>query len=340
MDLNEDHIRIAVYGYLGLTSEDNLINEYNEFNTDSVGSHNGEDDTHMDGQYEETYAYNRESDKVYSYERILAGPMRDQFFKFSESEAQLQAAFTRRMFEIFQCELKRLFHCDLSLVYNKPFVDRVEKYDITDASIKNDLYGNQFVFRVKHTLYSEHFECNCKSFESKWIVCFILKVMAYKKTKLFNERYFLIRWRKGVVRHRLKKFFLRGYLHMMDEYKKYKELMTNFNEACNISLDNYIRVQFASSRLLDFLNDLSNFDHDMIQEVTQNGLTLSGNNGNDHIPNPTPNLVPNGGNYHISNPILNGPSPNFFDPGVHHSRGRPKEIRYKPPIEVLYSSFE
>ncbi|KAK4364092.1 hypothetical protein RND71_015450 [Anisodus tanguticus] len=134
-----------------------------------------------------------------------------------------------------------------------------------------------------------------------------------------------------------------GYPHMTNEYKKYKELMTYFDEACNIALDSDIMVQFSRSKLFDLLNDLSNFDHNMIQEVMQNGVTLSENSENDHIPNPTPNPVQNEGNDHIPNstpnPVPNGPSPNFVDPEVHRSHGRPKKIRYKPPIEVLCSSF-
>ncbi|KAK4366717.1 hypothetical protein RND71_014597 [Anisodus tanguticus] len=223
------------------------------------------------------------------------------------------------MFKNFQCELKRFFHCELNTVNNESAMDRVEKYDITNTSIKNNFYGNEFVFRVKHTIDDEHFVCNCESFESIGIIyCHILKVIAHKKIKLFNVRYVLTRWRKDVIRNHLKKFFLGGYPHMTDEYKKYKELMTYFDEAYNIALDSEIMVQFVRSRLIDLLKDLSNFDHNMIQEVTQNGVTLSGNSGNDHIPNPTPN------------PVLNVPSPNFADPKMHRSRGRPKEIRYKP----------
>ncbi|KAK4377404.1 hypothetical protein RND71_003700 [Anisodus tanguticus] len=281
MNLNEDNrdarINTALNESLGLTLEDRLINKYNEINTDSVGSHNGGEDTHMDGQAEETFAYNGELEEVYSDEQILVGPirgvsevfentvhryciwhiftklpmrlkyelaLRDKYEKELATEyqsrytkircesqfsweVQLQAAFTRRIFVIFQYELKRLFHFDLSIVDNEPVVDRVEKYDIINTSIKNDFYGNQFVFRVKHTLDDEYFEYICKSFELRGIVCcHILKVMSHKKTKLFNETYVLTRWRKGVVRHHLEKFFLGGYPHMTDEYKKYKELMS------------------------------------------------------------------------------------------------------------------
>ncbi|KAK4380564.1 hypothetical protein RND71_002426 [Anisodus tanguticus] len=85
MYLNEDHIRAALYESLGLTSEDNLINENNEFNTDSVDCHNGGEDTHMDGQAEETSIYSGELEEVYSDEQILADPMRGKFFKSAES---------------------------------------------------------------------------------------------------------------------------------------------------------------------------------------------------------------------------------------------------------------
>ncbi|KAK4375759.1 hypothetical protein RND71_006436 [Anisodus tanguticus] len=85
MNLNNDHIRTALYESLGLMSEDSLMNEDNEFNTDLVASHNDGEDTHMDGQAEETSAYSGESEEVYSDEQILAGPMRGMFFKSVES---------------------------------------------------------------------------------------------------------------------------------------------------------------------------------------------------------------------------------------------------------------
>ncbi|KAK4357256.1 hypothetical protein RND71_022866 [Anisodus tanguticus] len=52
------------------------MNEYNEFNTESVGSHNGGEDIHIDGQAEETSACSGESEEVYSDDQILTGPKR------------------------------------------------------------------------------------------------------------------------------------------------------------------------------------------------------------------------------------------------------------------------
>ncbi|KAK4364795.1 hypothetical protein RND71_016153 [Anisodus tanguticus] len=85
MNLNYDHIRTALYESLGLMLEDILMNEDNEFNIDSVGRHNGGEDTYMDGQAEETSAYSNEWEEVYSVEQKLAGPMRGMFFKSVES---------------------------------------------------------------------------------------------------------------------------------------------------------------------------------------------------------------------------------------------------------------
>ncbi|KAK4344686.1 hypothetical protein RND71_034862 [Anisodus tanguticus] len=75
-DNRDDHIRTALYESLGLMSEDILMNEDNEFNTDSAGSHSGGKYTHMDGQAEETSAYSGESEEVYYDEQILADTMR------------------------------------------------------------------------------------------------------------------------------------------------------------------------------------------------------------------------------------------------------------------------
>ncbi|KAK4343993.1 hypothetical protein RND71_037087 [Anisodus tanguticus] len=77
MNPNDNHIKTALYESLGLMSEDSLMNEDNEFNTNSIGGYNGGKDTHIDGQAEETSACSEESEEVYSNEQILAGPMRE-----------------------------------------------------------------------------------------------------------------------------------------------------------------------------------------------------------------------------------------------------------------------
>ncbi|XP_059315504.1 protein FAR-RED IMPAIRED RESPONSE 1-like [Lycium ferocissimum] len=77
---------------------------------------------------------------------------------------------------------------------------------------------SMFSWEGKTYYMGEHFDCNCKSFESRGMVyCNILKVIADKKIEYLHERYILTRWRKDVVRHHLKNFFLGGYPHMTED---------------------------------------------------------------------------------------------------------------------------
>ncbi|KAK4338964.1 hypothetical protein RND71_040426 [Anisodus tanguticus] len=247
---------------------------------DSVGSHNGGEDTDMDGQAEETSAYSGESEEVYFDDQILAGPMRVAKNEFKSG------SITTEEFEHMWGEF-------------------IEKYG-QDGSDWSTL--KQFVQQYELAL-------------------------RYKYEKELASKY---QSRYTKIRSKSKKRVGLTVVASLEGEKALNALVLFPLHATKPSIP-------PRSRLLDLLNDFLNFDHDMIQEVTQNGVTLSENSKNDHIPNPISNPVSNGGNDHISNPtsnsVLNGPSPNFVDPEMYRSCGRPNEIRYKPTIEVLYSSF-
>ncbi|XP_059310329.1 protein FAR1-RELATED SEQUENCE 8-like [Lycium ferocissimum] len=69
-----------------------------------------------------------------------------------------------------ELEEQRILHCALSIHENAELVEGVEKYIITDFSIRNDFHGNQFVFLVEYRLGGPYLECNGKNFESTGIV--------------------------------------------------------------------------------------------------------------------------------------------------------------------------
>ncbi|KAJ8562430.1 hypothetical protein K7X08_011721 [Anisodus acutangulus] len=357
MNLNDDHIRTALYESLGLMSEDSLMNEDNELNTNSVGSHNGGEDTHIYGQDEETSACSGESVEMYSDEQILAGPMRGMFFKSVESVFHF---YKRNAKMRGFCVLKRtlyscytLFVCDKS---RKPTNQKHTKRIVYEARVnvirKRD--GSWMVTKVCRNHIHQ-----LDSIMSRQMTGHISISKSVKRILEANDRADL-RPCKSV---RLLEVQSDGPENMsctpkdcrnyIKQQRRLQMLEGDANTLCQFFSDMHMKDnEFYYSVGMDgasriksvvWVHSRCKYAYEEFNDVTQNGVTLSGNSRNDHIPKSRPNHVPNEGNDHIPNPtpnpVPNGPSPNFVDPEVHRSHGRSKEIRYKPQIEVLYSSF-
>ncbi|XP_075086227.1 protein FAR1-RELATED SEQUENCE 6-like [Nicotiana tabacum] len=145
-------------------------------------------------------------------------------------EEKLQACYTREVFEFFQVQLRKLYHCEISTPKDHQENPGVEKYIITDYSLNNFNTKDPFLFMVEYT----HI---FKWFETRGILCcHILKVLSDKRIENINERYILKRWRRDVVRPHLKHFFLGGYPRMTSEYMMYRELLKDFERVCDIAL--------------------------------------------------------------------------------------------------------
>ncbi|XP_059295586.1 protein FAR1-RELATED SEQUENCE 5-like [Lycium ferocissimum] len=131
-------------------SENSLMNEHSEFNG-SVGSHNGGEDTHVDGQAEDTSAYSGESEEVYSDEQILAGPMTVMFFKSVESVFRFYKRHAKmRGFCVLKRTLSKnyaLFVCDNSRkLTNQKHTKRIGCEARVNAAMKRD--GSWMVIKV------------------------------------------------------------------------------------------------------------------------------------------------------------------------------------------------
>ncbi|XP_060202792.1 protein FAR1-RELATED SEQUENCE 5-like [Lycium barbarum] len=135
-------------------------------------------------------------------------------------EEQIQTHYTRTIYDLFMDQVAKKYHCEMSNHENAEVVEAVEKFDVADYSIKNDFHGNVFVFLVEYRTNSEYLECNCKHFESTYILCcHILEVMSRKRIDIIPDWYIIRRWRRDVVRPHLRKFFSGGYPTMTDEFK-------------------------------------------------------------------------------------------------------------------------
>ncbi|XP_059306528.1 protein FAR-RED IMPAIRED RESPONSE 1-like [Lycium ferocissimum] len=83
-------------------------------------------------------------------------------FSGFEWKFQLQTRYTRTIYELFMVQVQRLFHCEISVAEDAAALDGVEKFNITDFSIKNDFNGNQFVYAMEYRPSGPYLDCNYK----------------------------------------------------------------------------------------------------------------------------------------------------------------------------------
>lgn len=76
-----------------------------------------------------------------------------------------------------------------------------EKIKILEKSLSNDWYVKDFVYIVLYMEDGGFLKCNCRSFESRGLLCaHILIVVNMKDMGAFHERYVIRRWRKAAHR--------------------------------------------------------------------------------------------------------------------------------------------
>ncbi|KAF3669002.1 hypothetical protein FXO38_07799 [Capsicum annuum] len=137
-------------------------------------------------------------------------------------DMQIYGHYTRAIYDFFRVHVVRLPHCEIERHVDFNAVEGVEVYNVTDCFIRSDYHGDNFVFTVEYCPANQYIECNYKTFESKGIVCcHIMRMMTFKKIRLFHDRYILRHWRRDIVRPHLSKFFSGGYPIMTGEYRVY-----------------------------------------------------------------------------------------------------------------------
>ncbi|XP_059310744.1 protein FAR1-RELATED SEQUENCE 6-like [Lycium ferocissimum] len=180
-------------------------------------------------------------------------------------EEQIQTHYTRTIYDLFMDQLAKKYHCEISNHEDAEVVEGVEKFDVADYSIKNDFHGNVFVFLVEYRTNGEYLECNCKHFESTYILCcHILEVMSRKRIDIIPDRYIIRRWRRDVVRPHLRKFFPGSYLTMTDEFKRYYMLKKWFDRVCDVALDSEVKIRDFKNVMKARLTAYLDWDDDML----------------------------------------------------------------------------
>ncbi|XP_070057373.1 protein FAR-RED IMPAIRED RESPONSE 1-like [Nicotiana tomentosiformis] len=146
-------------------------------------------------------------------------------------EEKLQACYTREVFECFQVQLRKLHHCAISTPEDHKANPRVEKYIITDYSLRSFNTRDPFVFTVEYTPIGEYLSYSYKWFEIRGILCcHILKVLSHKRIENINER----------------------------------ELLKHFERVCGIALDTEVMKKYIKYDLNRLEHDLLNWDDDII----------------------------------------------------------------------------
>ncbi|PHT51784.1 hypothetical protein CQW23_06246 [Capsicum baccatum] len=157
-------------------------------------------------------------------------------------DMQIYGHYTCAIYNFFRVHVVRLPHCEIKSHVNFDAVEGFKVYNVTDYSIQSDYHGDNFFFTVEYYPSNQYIECNCKTFKSEGIVCcHIIRTMTFKRIHLFHDIYILRRWRRDIVRPHLSKFFPRGYLTMMDEYRVYNGIRKWFNRKYNLVLDCPVR---------------------------------------------------------------------------------------------------
>ena len=167
-------------------------------------------------------------------------------------EIQFQQAYTNSIFKLVQNEIRRLLYCHVippteeeARAATTTEEVGIEKHKIMERCILNNWYHKEFIYTVEYRENGDYLSCNCKKFEFKGIpCCHIFKLMSFKDMKVINERYILRRWRKDVVRHHSKIFFVGGYPHMTDEFKKFKEVERYFQECTDLAFGSREKMEF------------------------------------------------------------------------------------------------
>nr|XP_016492611.1 PREDICTED: protein FAR-RED IMPAIRED RESPONSE 1-like [Nicotiana tabacum] len=80
-------------------------------------------------------------------------------------EEKFQTCYTREVFEFFQVQLRKLYHCEISTPEDHQATVGVENYIIADYSFRSFNTRDPFVFTVEYTPIGEYLSCNCKWFE-------------------------------------------------------------------------------------------------------------------------------------------------------------------------------
>ncbi|KAL8491495.1 hypothetical protein ACS0TY_023201 [Phlomoides rotata] len=130
-------------------------------------------------------------------------------------EGHFQATYTNSIFTLVQEQVKHTMYCH-----------------VLERSIHHITFLKEFTYTVEWKPREEYINCNCRKFEFKGILCcHIMKVLAQKNIQEVNERY-----------------FLRGYPHMTEEYKKYQIIEKQFQHCADLAMGSIEKMEFIEQQ--------------------------------------------------------------------------------------------
>lgn len=92
-------------------------------------------------------------------------------------EEQFQKVCINRIFDIVQNEIKKMWSCNVQLIY----VDSrfgIERYEVFQSGTLDNSFHMNFTFTVEYRPTGSYLSCNCQKFECKGLLCVhIMKVL-------------------------------------------------------------------------------------------------------------------------------------------------------------------
>ncbi|XP_074305903.1 protein FAR-RED IMPAIRED RESPONSE 1-like [Silene latifolia] len=123
------------------------------------------------------------------------------------AEEVFQRAYTSNIFSLVKDEVNGLIHTNAESHLN---IGNFSSFNVTDEVTTPFLKRREKKYNVTANLDFGEFNCTCKLFEFKGILCrHIIRVLQLKKVQFIPDKYILNRWRKDLVR---------GYEHLPVEY--------------------------------------------------------------------------------------------------------------------------
>ncbi|KAI5654189.1 hypothetical protein M9H77_31376 [Catharanthus roseus] len=144
---------------------------------------------------------------------------------FFNWEKQFRDAYTNKLFENFQAQIKKMLYC------NQLIGDDNEEIGFEEENL------------VKKSLRSSGYWRLLSRITCFGLLCaHILKVASIKRVNRFPNRYVLRRWRKDVHHRYSRIFFDEGYPHITCDFEKIKDVKKAFNETVDSAIATLARL--------------------------------------------------------------------------------------------------
>ncbi|KAL8502878.1 hypothetical protein ACS0TY_021846 [Phlomoides rotata] len=142
---------------------------------------------------------------------------------------------------------------------------------IPSEEISNEIGVDVIKFLVRSIVndsFLKEYTYTISKIEFKGILCcHILLVLAQKNIQTVNERYVLRRWGEDVNQRYYNIFFVGGYPHLTEEYKKIQEVEKKFQQCIEIPMGSPKKLEFIKESCNEMKNALKTVVKVEVDEV-------------------------------------------------------------------------